>query len=325
MNSSSPVWRKIQRENFTSLEDLCSFLQLDPSQKEELANLKSFPLNLPRRLAEKIQKKRIDDPILRQFVPFKINPSEDHRFVKDPVGDANARTAPKCLHKYSSRALLVTTGACAMHCRYCFRQNFEYAPLKAGFAEELGYLRKNPTLKEVILSGGDPLSLSNRDLWELLSSLSTISHLKRLRFHTRFPIGIPERIDAEFLSILGNISLQTWFVIHTNHPLELDAEVLIALKRIQKLGVPVLNQSVLLKGVNDSIDTLQELCEKLIDNGIVPYYIHQLDPVEGTNHFEVDPEIGKNLVAQLYTRLSGYGIPKYVQEIPKELSKTLIF
>ena len=292
---------------------------------EQVEKNKNFPLNLPFRLAQKIQKKNIDDPLFRQFVPLKAEGVQSSLFVKDPVGDCRAALSSKCLKKYEGRVLLVTTGACAMHCRFCFRQNFAYTSYRSGFDHELQLIAQDPTIKEVILSGGDPLSLKNEHLRELLKSLTGIAHVKRIRFHTRFPIGIPERIDEEFLSILATHPSQIWFVIHCNHPHEIDAEVLSALKQIQKLGIPLLNQTVLLKGVNDSIDILQGLCEKLVDQGIMPYYLHQLDRVEGTAHFEVDQEIGKKLIEELNKRLSGYAVPKYVQEIASAPSKSPLF
>lgn len=318
-------WQKIQQSNFSSLEKLCTFLELTPEQSAQVVQNKNFPLNLPLRLAQKIPKKTLDDPLFRQFVPLKAESERSGLFVKDPVGDCRATLSSKCLKKYEGRVLLVTTGACAMHCRFCFRQNFSYASFHTGFAHELKLIEQDPTIKEVILSGGDPLSLKNTYLQELLKALTAIAHVKRIRFHTRFPIGIPERIDEEFLSILATHASQIWFVIHCNHPHELDAEVLSALKQVQKLGIPILNQTVLLKGVNDSIDTLQNLCEKLVDHGIMPYYLHQLDRVEGAAHFEVDQEVGKQLIEELNKRLSGYGVPKYVQEIASAPSKSPIY
>lgn len=318
-------WRQIQRENFTSVRALSDFLELNGAERESLIERKDFPLNLPQRLAHKIIKKRIDDPILRQFVPLREELEKREPFIKDPVGDCQAALSAKYLKKYEGRALLITTGACAMHCRFCFRQKYDYVSHKTGFSSELELIRKDTTLKEVILSGGDPLSLSNQTLKELIDNLGTIPHLKRVRFHTRFPIGIPERIDEEFLELLQASHLQIWFVIHCNHPQELDDDVIAALKRIQQLGIPVLNQGVLLKGVNDSIEILQLLCERLIDQGIFPYYLHQLDRVEGAAHFEVCQNKGRSLIEELHKRLAGYGIPKYVQEISGEPSKTLIF
>lgn len=316
-------WRKIQKENFNCLETLSAYLKLNCDQQKLLKLNAPFGLNLPKRLAEKIKKGTLDDPILRQFVPLKAEEEINTKFVKDPVGDCQAACAPKCLQKYAGRALLLTTSACAMHCRFCFRQNYPYAQ-QSGFLQELNVIREDCTLKEVILSGGDPLSMGNAQLKELLFSLAAIEHVKRIRFHSRFPIGIPERIDEDFLALLEEVQTQVWFVIHCNHPDELDSDVLTALKKIQKLGIPVLNQWVLLKKVNDSIDILQTLCEKLIDQGIFPYYLHQLDRVQGASHFEVSQEVGKTLIRELNQRLAGYGVPKYVQEIPTEKSKTPI-
>lgn len=313
------TWQEILRQNLTSWEHLCAFINLDLPAVEKL----EFPLNLPIRLARKIEKGNPEDPILKQFVPNAAENQQNSLYLVDPVGDQQSRCAPKCLKKYAQRVLLVTTQACAMHCRYCFRQNFPYAKQK-GFTEEIRQIQADQSLREVILSGGDPLSLSDRVLKELIQSLSAVPHLKRLRFHTRFPIGIPERITADLLKILSDCSLQIWFVIHCNHPRELDSEVLTALRSIQKIGIPVLNQAVLLRGVNDSLEVLQELCEKLVDNGIQPYYLHQLDKVQGAVHFEVKQKKGERLIEELRARLSGYAVPAYVQEIVGENSKTPI-
>jgi L-lysine 2,3-aminomutase len=319
------LWRNIQRQNFTSLESLYLYLELTPQQRSQLAANKDFPLNLPRRLAEKIQKGTLEDPILRQFVPFKQEQESKESFIPDPVGDCQAALTPKYLKKYANRALLLVTGACAMHCRYCFRQNYSYAPLQEGFAKELAFIQTDCSIKEIILSGGDPLSLSNQQLKKLIQSLEQVHHLKRIRFHTRFPMGIPERIDEGLLTLLKECCKQIWLVIHCNHAEELDDEVLEALKKIQKMGIPVLNQWVLLKGVNDSIEILESLCEILVDHGIMPYYLHQLDRVEGTAHFEVEKNHGIQLISELNKRIAGYAIPKYVQEVPSETSKKSIY
>lgn len=316
-----PLWRKIQQNNFTDWKTLTTYLDLSlPTPKEK----RHFPLNIPQRLAAKVEKGNPSDPILLQFLPTVEEDNKSPLFLIDPVGDTCARKTAKLLHKYEGRALLVTTSACAMHCRYCFRQHFEYETTDKTFAEELSYLRNDSSIKEIILSGGDPLSLSNRQLKLLLSQLAEIPHLQRLRFHTRFPIGIPERIDNEFLEMLEQCRLQTFFVIHSNHPKEWDDEIKQALKQIQKLGIPVLCQTILLKGVNDSASTLQELCELLVNQGILPYYLHQLDRVDGAMHFEVDPQVGTALIEELSRRLSGYALPRYVQEIAGEPSKTPI-
>lgn len=317
-----PQWRQIMRQNFTNWVQLADYLNLSPMQREGILANPKFSLNLPRRLAEKITKGTLDDPILRQFLPTTEENKLVDNFVQDPVGDCGARTTTKLLHKYQGRALLVCTSACAMHCRYCFRQNYEYDTKEPSFERELEAIANDPSIKEIILSGGDPLSLSDRALKQLIDQLTAIPHISHIRFHTRFPIGIPERIDESFLNLLQGIACRVWFIIHANHPLELDQEVLDGLKAIQRLGIVVMNQAVLLSGVNDDVETLTQLCQRLIDNGILPYYLHQLDRVQGAAHFEVSEREGLHLIEELAKRLPGYGVPKYVREIAGIPSKT---
>jgi EF-P beta-lysylation protein EpmB len=319
-----PLWRQIQKKNFHSWEKLSLFLEWTESKQDSILPKASFPLNLPLRLAKKIAKNTLDDPILKQFVPFKEELTEKKGFVLDPVCDASFAKTSKLLHKYEGRVLLLTTGACAMNCRYCFRRNFPYEVERKQYTKELSLIEKDPSIQEVILSGGDPLSLGDEELKNLLFSLENIPHIKRIRLHSRFPIGIPERINETLLATLSNSQKQYVFVVHTNHPNELDPEVFIALKNLQKLGIPVLNQSVLLRGVNDSTLVLQDLFTKLSDHGIIPYYLHQLDPVSGASHFFVPEEEGKAIMQALSSRLSGYSLPKYVKEIPGSYSKTPI-
>lgn len=317
-------WKKILRTNFVDPLALADFLELDDLQRQRLLLSPRFVLSLPRRLAQKISKGTLEDPILKQFVPTTEECNISPGYISDPVGDCTFRKADKLLHKYEGRMLLVCTSACAMHCRYCFRQNFDYAVSSKAFEKELEMIRQEKSIHEVLLSGGDPLSLDDRILEELLLSLAGIPHIKRVRFHTRFPIGIPERITPSFLKILELVPLQFWFVVHVNHPRELDADVLSALKSIQKLGIPVLNQFVLLRGINDDVEVLVELCSLLADHGIMGYYMHQLDRVQGAAHFEVSEEKGKQLVAELAGRLPGYAVPRYVKEVAGMPSKTLI-
>lgn len=323
--SSGLPWRKIQRENFTDWKKLLLFLGFDPEAKKDLVIPSAkFPLNLPKRLAEKIEKGNWDDPVLRQFLPIVQELESSASFKADPVFDQTFRKRPKLLQKYHGRALLLATGACAMNCRFCFRQNFDYETQEKSFAEELDLIAKDPTLSEVILSGGDPLSLGEGQLQALFDTLEKIPHVKRIRFHTRFPIGIPERIDEPFLKMLAGSSKQIIFIVHINHPKELDADIFNHLKKIQKLAIPVLTHTVLLRGVNDQLETLKNLFELLVDHGIMPYYINQLDRVQGAAHFEVPEEEGKRLMDRLQELLSGYAIPKYAKEIPHRLSKTVI-
>lgn len=319
---SIPLWRQIQRNNFIRVEPLLDFLELSAELRRKILERPRFTLNLPQRLASKIEKNTLNDPILRQFVPLEEELNITPGFVADPVQDRQFQKTKKLLHKYKGRALLVTTSACAMHCRFCFRQNFPYAVEEKSFDAEIAYIQQNPTLSEIILSGGDPLSLSDGVLAHLFRSFESIHHLKRIRFHTRFPIGIPERIDSSFLDLLASSSKQIFFIIHANHPRELDCDVLAALKKIQRLGIPVLNQSVLLKGVNDDEKTLLSLSESLVDGGIIPYYLHSLDPVQGAGHFATAEERGPQLIRYIQENLSGYGVPRLAREEPGLPSKT---
>lgn len=324
--TSRPVvlWRQVLRSNFSDFDKLADFLELNSMQRECFIKRPRFALNLPFRLAAKVRKGDLEDPILKQFLPFLEENETDPAFKLDPVGDNICRKSSKLLHKYHGRVLLVCTSSCAMHCRYCFRQNFEYDVIDKTFDDEIVLISEDETINEVVLSGGDPLSLDDKVLTILLERLAGIPHIRKVRFHTRFPVGIPERIDESFLGVLQSIPLQFWFVIHVNHPRELDKDVLSALKSIQKLGIPVLNQSVLLRGINDHVDVLNELYGTLVDHGIFPYYLHQLDRVKGAGHFEVDEEFGQQLIKGLEVRLPGYAVPKYVKEISGAPGKTPI-
>ncbi len=304
------------------MDRLADFLQLTPTQREVIDSHSEFPLNLPLRLAQKIVKGTLDDPILRQFLPMKEERKRVPAFVQDPVADVSFRRESKLLHKYEGRALLICTSACAMHCRYCFRRHFDYEGTDRPFHQELALIAQDESLQEIILSGGDPLSLSNERLGELMDALSAIPHVKRIRFHTRYPIGIPERIDEGFLQMLRKSVKQVWFVVHINHPRECDADIFERLKAIQRIGCPVMNQAVLLRGVNDRASTLKELSEVLVNQGVIPYYLHQLDRVNGAAHFEVDEEEGRALIEEIAKSLPGYAVPKYVKEIPGEMGKT---
>ena len=317
------TWKSILKKNFTKWEPLCDFLELEEAHRAPILKKSSFPLNLPLRLAQKIAKNTLDDPILRQFVPMAEETFSATGYNADPLLETSFRKSAKLLHKYHGRALLVTTSACAMNCRFCFRRHFSYETENKGFEEELRLISEDSSLSEVILSGGDPLSLNNEILGSLLDRLEKIPHIKRVRFHSRFPIGIPERLEPTFLDLLDNRRFQIWMVIHCNHASELDEEVLHSLKLVQKLGIPILNQYVLLKGVNDCLEAQENLCSKLINHGILPYYLFLLDRVEGTHHFEVSKENGLLLIHQLRDRLSGYGVPKLAAEIPGYPSKTI--
>lgn len=314
-------WRSILRKNFTRVDLLADFLELSDSQRAQLISRPEFPLQVPFRIAQKMAKGTLADPLIRQFLPTREELEEHPGYALDPVCDASFQDGRKLLRKYEGRVLLVCTSACAMHCRYCFRQNFDYDSSKS-FEEELVQIEQDLSIHEVILSGGDPLSLSDETLEQLLGRLSKFPHIRRIRFHTRFPIGIPERIDDDFLNLISSIPQQVYFVIHCNHPHELDQEILGRLKLLQKLGCVLLNQAVLLKGVNDDVQTLHQLAEQLANHGILFYYLHQLDRVQGAAHFDVDESKGRYLVSELAKSLPGYAVPKFVREVAGEPSKT---
>lgn len=316
----------MQEKPFTNWQELADFLQLPEELRAQLLRKSTFPLLFPYRLAQKVKKGTLDDPILRQFLPLQEEHSlASSAFSPNPLEENRFQKSSRFLQKYRGRALLLCSSACAMHCRYCFRRSFPYENSSSQFEEELSLIRQDPSLQEILLSGGDPLSLSNRQLEKLLTDLDGIEHVKRVRFHTRFLIGNPDRIDEAFLSLLAKRRVQIYFVIHCNHPRELDEEIFSACKALQKLGIPLLHQAVLLKGVNDSEPVLKELFESLANRGIIPYYLHQLDRVEGSLHFEVSEEKGRALLSSLRAQLSGYAFPRYVKEVPGQTSKSLLF
>lgn len=313
-------WQEIYRTNFRHLPKLLDFLEIDTKKRKKIWFSPSLSLNVPYRLAEKMAKNDLSDPLFLQFVPLAKEKVKKKGFSKDPVGDHLVQNC-HLLQKYHARALLVCTSRCSMHCRFCFRQHFAYLP-EEDFSSEIEIIKNNPSIEEIILSGGDPLSFDNETLLKLLKEIEKIPHIKRIRIHSRFPIGIPERIDTGLLDLLSSVDKQFFLVIHSNHPHELDEEIFRALKKLQILNIPVLNQSVLLKGVNDSPEVLAKLYLKMIDHGVLPYYLHQLDKVQGASHFAVSIKRGKEIIKKLQVLLPGYAVPKYVCEISGEENKT---
>lgn len=269
----------------------------------------------------------VHDPLLRQVLPLADELQVAAGFTTNPVGDREASRAAGLLQKYAGRALILTTGACAVHCRYCFRRHFPYADELASadrWATLVAQIASDRSLDEVILSGGDPLTLSDRRLAEMVEDLAAIAHLRRLRLHTRLPVVIPQRVTDELLEVLRSGRLTPIVVIHANHPQELDEATLESLARLVDAGIPVLNQAVLLRGVNDRVDVLEALCRRLVDARVMPYYLHQLDRVTGAQHFETPEELGYELIEQLRARLPGYAVPRWVRETAGEVSKTLL-
>ncbi|MBK6530718.1 MAG: EF-P beta-lysylation protein EpmB [Deltaproteobacteria bacterium] len=286
-----------------------------------------FPLKVSDHLAERLAGLPVDDPRVRQFLPSADELVEREGFVSDPVGDAKVQRAPGLLQKYRGRALVIATAACPVHCRYCFRREYPYADASAvnHWPEVLDALRGDPGIHEVILSGGDPLSLSNAVLSRMVRELEAIPHLTRLRIHTRFPTTSPGRVDEELAALLSSTRFAPAVVVlHVNHATELDPEVSLAVRRLRATGAVLLSQSVLLRGVNDSEDALAALSEALGALGVVPYYLHLLDRVRGAGHFEVPEAEAVALVRALADRLPGYLVPKLVRELSGERAKTLV-
>ncbi|APZ92646.1 EF-P beta-lysylation protein EpmB [Fuerstiella marisgermanici] len=285
----------------------------------------AFPLLVPLSFVNRMQPGNRNDPLLKQVLPLAEEQEAVPDFVADPVGDSAAKVAPGLLQKYHGRALLVTTGACAVHCRYCFRREYPYhdEPRRmSDWQPALNAIADDNSVTEVILSGGDPLILNDGRLAELFGHIDAIPHVERIRIHTRLPIVLPARVTPELLKLLNGLRSQPVFVVHANHGHEIADDCRDALRQLVSSGIPTLNQAVLLKGINDSADVLEDLCRRLINIGVMPYYLHQLDKVIGAAHFEVPVAVGLGLIDELGRRLPGYAVPKFVQEIAGETGKT---
>ncbi|MCU0934702.1 MAG: EF-P beta-lysylation protein EpmB [Gammaproteobacteria bacterium] len=302
-------------------EDLLARLGLDPTPTPAAAS--AFPLRVPLAYLERMQPGDGTDPLLRQVLPRAEEDREVPGFARDPVNDLGASIAPGLLRKYPGRALLVVTGACPIHCRYCFRRHFPY-PGHAGrsaWEAALAQVAADDSIREVILSGGDPLTVSDERLAALVRRIAAIPHVRRLRLHTRTPIVLPSRVDGSLLAWLKDCALPTVIVLHANHPAELDGAAAAAARRLAGAGATLLNQSVLLRGVNDDAEVLAALSERLFEAGILPYYLHQLDRVQGAAHFQVDDTRARALLADLRGRLPGYLVPRLVREVAGGPSK----
>jgi EF-P beta-lysylation protein EpmB len=313
------------RDVVRDADELCRLLDL-PADAARVAKLAAgqFPLFVPRGYVARMRPGDPADPLLRQVLPLGDELREVPGFVADPVGDLTATRQAGLLHKYQGRVLMITTGRCAIHCRYCFRRQFPYDDGPRSIDEwrpAIYDIAADDSIHEVILSGGDPLTLVDATLASLVEQLAEISHIRRLRIHTRLPIVIPERVTDRFVEILRRSGLTPIVVVHANHANELDQHVADALSKMAEAGIVLLNQAVLLAGVNDTVDTQAALCERLVDLRVIPYYLHQLDRVAGAAHFEAPVATGLEIIEQLRTRLPGYAVPRYVQEVSGAESK----
>jgi L-lysine 2,3-aminomutase len=321
-------WRACLRTAVRDAAQLVRILELpEEILSAACAAERSFPVFAPLGYIARMKRGDLGDPLLRQVLPLADELKPAAGFGPDPVGERAATLSPGLLQKYRSRALIVATSVCAVHCRYCFRREFPYGESPRSAAEwqpALDRLAADPTVDEVILSGGDPLTIVDTQLTELVERIAAIPHIRRLRVHTRLPIVIPERVTSSLLDWLRGTRLTPIMVVHANHAQEIDAAVERAVGRLVDAGVPVLNQAVLLRGVNDSVEALEDLCRRLVDLRVMPYYLHQLDRVTGAAHFEVTVEQGMVLVDKLRARLPGYAVPRYVQELPGESGKRVL-
>ena len=306
--------------------ELLELVGIQPEQLDiSMDVLREFPLRVPRSFVNRMQQGNPQDPLLLQVLPQKKELTNYPGFISDPLAEQQFNPKPGILHKYAGRVLLMPTSSCAIHCRYCFRRHFPYSenrPNKKQWLESLQYILADPSITEVILSGGDPLAISDKHLEWLLEHLAAIPHLQRVRIHTRFPVVIPQRINQNFCDLLAHYQLRFVVVLHANHAQELNDEVKNACKMLKESGVDLFNQSVLLKDINDNAQALVDLSERLFTCGVTPYYLHLLDKVKGSGHFNVGMPIAKNLMTELRALLPGYLVPTLVQEQVAATNKT---
>jgi EF-P beta-lysylation protein EpmB len=312
-------WQSEMAAAITSPQELVTELGLDPKLiPAATAAGSTFRLRVPRSYLARIRPGDPDDPLLRQVLPVEAELTNTADYTPDPLGEHAALRAPGLLQKYHGRALLITTSACAIHCRYCFRREFPYAQQtseSSRWSEALDEIARDSSIEEIILSGGDPLSLSDSRLASLTDALQRVPHIRRLRVHTRQPVVLPSRVDAGLTQWLIQLRLPVVFVLHVNHPNEIDADVRAACAELRDSGVTLLNQTVLLRGVNDDSDVLAELSRRLFEAGVLPYYLHVLDRVRGAAHFDVPEERARLIAGQLAAQLSGYLVPRLAREI----------
>lgn len=326
IKSDSPQkWQEILSDLITDPKELLQILELSPpAQVISESTLRSFPLRAPRPFVARIEKGNWQDPLLRQLWPSYLEDRMQAGFSIDPLQEQANNPLPGLLHKYPGRVLLTPVPQCAIHCRYCFRRHFDYqanTPSRAEWSNTLDYIRQNQSIEEVIYSGGDPLAAADRHLAWLTQQIDQIPHVKTLRIHTRLPIMIPQRVNQELIGWLNQSRLKMVLVLHVNHPQELDQPVAGAINTLRAIGVTMLNQSVILKDINDNSRTLTELSKKLFSMNVLPYYLHTLDRVRGAAHFDIAESQALGIIEEMRKMLPGYLLPRLVREVPGEESK----
>jgi EF-P beta-lysylation protein EpmB len=320
-------WKDQMKRAIRDPFELAKQLNLPRPTENQAAAAIAFGLFVPEHFLKQIKIGDPSDPLLLQVLPRNEEVAIASGFSADPLEEANAKRADGLLQKYEGRVLLITNSVCAINCRYCFRRHFPYEQTphsESQWQNALEQIRQDVSIEEVILSGGDPLTLVDEKLIPIVQQVDAIEHVSRIRFHSRLPVVIPDRITKELVELLSNVRSKVVFVIHSNHANELDPVVESALGRLSGSGCQLLNQSVLLRGVNDDPKTLVNLSKRLLECNVLPYYLHQLDRVQGAAHFEVAMETGKHLIAEIRSKLPGYAVPRYAIEEPGKLNKTII-
>ena len=319
-------WQQQMKVAVRDLAALRKTLQLPEDLTARSAEA-SFSVFAPRPFIDRIEPGNPKDPLLLQLLPSQREDTSPSHYTTDPLAESEAQLGPGVLKKYNGRALFIVTGACAIHCRYCFRRHFPYqdhSVIGSDWESAIAAITADESIEEVIFSGGDPLTVVDLRLASLIDRLEQIPHVRRLRIHTRLPIMIPARVTDGLVAMLEQTKLEVVFVIHANHANEIDNDVAAAMERLKSSGAMLLNQSVLLAGVNDSAQALIDLSKRLISIGVMPYYLHQLDQVIGTSHFEVPISQGKQIIETMRASLPGFAVPRYVQEIPGQPNKTVL-
>jgi len=328
MNFPKADWQTALINAVTEPKELFSLLQLDDDLLEVAYQAAArFPLKVPHSFIARMEKKNINDPLLRQVLPIEAELQDIAGYFADPLEESSCNPIPGLLHKYQARVLLTYTAICAINCRYCFRREFPYNknnPGSAGWNDALDYISHDDSIREVILSGGDPLVANDTTLKNIVEKIADISHITRLRIHSRMPVVLPERVTPELIQLLVNTRLKPVMVVHCNHAQEINDEVRDTMRRMTDARIPLLNQSVLLRGINDNEDALVSLSEALFDAGILPYYLHVLDKVKGTAHFDLTRQTAVNLHQGMMKRLPGYLVPRLVCEQAGAFSKLYI-
>lgn len=326
MRDASVTWQKILAQGFSSSKQLLDFLDLPITDNSQLAE-QQFKVRVPRGFAARMQKGNPYDPLLLQVLAVNKEMDSAADFVEDPLLEIASNPLQGLIHKYHGRVLLTLTGVCAINCRYCFRRHFPYQdnnPGRSGWQNVLDYIKADGSIHEVILSGGDPLLAADAVLAELIAQLEAIAHVRTLRIHTRIPVVLPERITPQLLQILATTRLRRVVVLHTNHAQEINQQVHDVCQQLRMNSCHLLNQSVLLAGVNDEVEILASLSDALFDCGVLPYYLHVLDKVAGAAHFDMPRARAQHIYQQLQARLPGYLLPRLASEEPEQRSKTLL-